>query len=107
MAWLRQRLPRVRTVVTVLLALAGLVAILAVALASFSTLELKRFAQAEAHRSVFIYAAGQRLAPGVHVRLVDLAGTLGRLGYVEVTGDPKAPGQFRRAATSGISCCRR
>ena len=100
MAWPRPRLPRMRTVISVLLALTGLVAVLAVALASFSTLELKRFAQAEAYRGVVIYAAGQRLTPGVHVGLVDLTGILGRLGYVEVMGEPNMPGQFRRTATA-------
>jgi penicillin-binding protein 1B len=44
-----------------------------------------------------VYAAGQRLAPGVHVQRVGLPATLARLGYVETRGAVGAPGQFRRA----------
>src|SRR5262245_29637934 len=90
----------VRFALTALATTTGLAVLLAIALASFSTLELGRFARAEAHRSVLIYSAGQRLAAGVHVRLLDLAGILGRLGYTEVKGTPTAPGHFRRAPTA-------
>jgi penicillin-binding protein 1B len=88
-----RKLPKARTV---LIGLAGLTVLATLAAAVSSTLELRRFARAEARRSLFVYMAGQRLAPGVHVRLIDLAGTLGRLGYTEVRGTPSAPGQFRR-----------
>ena len=75
--------------------LAGL--LLAVAIvAVYSSIELARFARVEGRRTVIVHAAGQTLAPGVHVRLIDLAGTLPRLGYLETRGLPSAPGQFRR-----------
>ena len=50
------------------------------ALAVYSWVELARFERVEARRTAFVYAAPQTLAPGVHVRLADLAGTLARLG---------------------------
>lgn len=81
------------------LALAGLAGLLALALAGYTLVELRRFEQLEARRSLRIFAAGQALAPGVHVDAVDLAGTLARLRYVETRGAPAAPGQFRRSAT--------
>jgi penicillin-binding protein 1B len=46
-----------------------------------------------------VYAAPQPLAPGVHVRLADLGGTLTRLHYTETKDVPQAPGQFRRRPT--------
>jgi penicillin-binding protein 1B len=67
-------------------------------LVAFSAVELARFEAADARRATFVYAAGQPLFPGVSVRAVDLAGTLGRLKYVEVRSAPTAPGQFRRTA---------
>jgi penicillin-binding protein 1B len=66
----------------------------------YSSIELARFARVEGRRSVIVYAAGQTLAPDVHVRLIDLAGTLARLGYVETRNMPAAPGQFRRTAAA-------
>jgi penicillin-binding protein 1B len=78
--------------------LAAIVVLAFTGLATYSLLELGRFERAEARRTTFVYAAGQPLAPGVHVRLVDLTGTLGRLRYTEVRGAPKAPGQFSRRA---------
>ncbi len=69
-----------------------------VAVGAYSWVELARFARVEQRRSTFVFAAGQHLAPGVHVRLVDLSGTLARLGYTETRTLPKAPGQFRRTA---------
>jgi penicillin-binding protein 1B len=45
-----------------------------------------------------VYAAARVLEPGVSVTTSDLAGTLERLGYQQVAGDPQAPGQFRRDA---------
>jgi penicillin-binding protein 1B len=76
--------------------LVGLIVLALIGLAGYSLFELRRFERAEARRSTFLYAAGQPLAPGVHVRLVDLAGALARLKYAEVRGTPKAPGQFSR-----------
>jgi penicillin-binding protein 1B len=50
------------------------------------------------HQASFIYAAGQSLAPGLSVEATDLAGTLRRLRYREVPGQPRMAGQFRRGA---------
>ena len=69
-------------------------------LAVYSSVELARFARAEGRRAVIVYAAGQALDPGVHVRLIDLAGTLARLGYIETRSLPAAPGQFRRTTAA-------
>jgi penicillin-binding protein 1B len=46
-----------------------------------------------------VYAAARAVEPGMSVTSTDLAGTLQRLGYQEMTDDPRRPGQFRRAAT--------
>jgi penicillin-binding protein 1B len=48
------------------------------------------------HDTVIVYAAGRRLDPGLAVDRIDLAGTLRRLGYRELTASPREPGQFRR-----------
>jgi penicillin-binding protein 1B len=89
------RLGRTWLAVAAALVLSMLCAIVLVSI--YSTVELQRFERTETQRGVFLYAAGQRLAPGVNVRAVDLAGTLARLGYVE-RGDLAGPGQFRRAS---------
>jgi penicillin-binding protein 1B len=78
----------------------GLLVLAAGALVTWTAVELGRFARGEATRRTLILAAGQRLAPGVSVRAVDLAGTLARLNYRETTGPPAAPGQFRRTAAA-------
>jgi hypothetical protein len=83
--------------------LAGLVLLPVMMLAVYSWIELARFAQVESRRAVIIYAAGQTLAPGVHVRLVDLAGTLARLGYVETRNLPDAPDSFAGRLPPGTS----
>jgi penicillin-binding protein 1B len=70
------------------------------ALIVYSWVELARFERVEARRTAFVYAAAQPLAPGVHVRLADLYGTLTRLHYTETKDAPKAPGQFRRGTGS-------
>jgi len=64
----------------------------------YSAIELSRFERADARRATFIYAAGQSLAPGVHVQRVGLPATLARLGYVETRATPPSPGLFRRSA---------
>jgi penicillin-binding protein 1B len=69
---------------------------LAFGLSTYTNRALERFARAESRRTALIYAAGQRLAPGIHTKLVDLAGTLARLDYHQVTEEPSEPGQFRR-----------
>ena len=48
------------------------------------------------HEASFIYAAGQPLTPGLSIEATELAGTLRRLRYQEVTGTPRQAGQFRR-----------
>lgn len=86
-----------RTLGLVALGAGALAVLLLLALGIYSTIELRRFARAEALRSTFVYAAPQALVPGLHVRRVDLAGTLARLKYVETRGTPQAPGEFHRA----------
>ena len=71
---------------------------IAFGLATYTNRALEQFARGESRRTALIYAAGQRLAPGIHTRLIDLAGTLARLEYHEVTSEPTEPGQFRRRA---------
>jgi 1A family penicillin-binding protein len=68
--------------------------------AVYSSIELGRFARAEGRRTVIVYAAGQTLGPGVNVRLIDLGGTLARLGYIETRNSPATPGQFRRTTAT-------
>jgi penicillin-binding protein 1B len=87
-----------RTPILVALGVAGFLSILAITVAVYSTVELRRFAKTDVRRATFVYAAGQPLARGVHVGRIDLAGALARLGYAEVRRFPNAPGQFRRAA---------
>jgi penicillin-binding protein 1B len=57
-------------------------------------IDLRRLAE-----SSIVYAAPRVVEPGVSVTTTDLAGSLTRLAYQEVTEDPRGPGQFRRAAT--------
>ncbi len=82
------------------LGLLGVVVLALTALAVYSSVELARFARAETRRATFIYGAGQSLAPGVHVGLIDLSAMLARLGYTETRSAPGAPGQFRRAGAT-------
>jgi penicillin-binding protein 1B len=87
-----------RTWPLVAVILAVVVALSILGLVVYSSVELARFGHAEARRATYLYAAGQPLAAGVNVRAVDLAGTLGRLRYVETRGAPAVPGQFRRGS---------
>jgi len=66
----------------------------------YSVIELTRFERADARRATFIYAAGQALAPGVHVQRIKLADTLARLGYKETRSVPPSPGLFRRSGAT-------
>ncbi len=66
----------------------------------YSAIELTRFERADARRATFIYAAGQALAPGVHVQRIKLADTLTRLGYKETRSVPPSPGLFRRSGAT-------
>jgi penicillin-binding protein 1B len=100
LARLRGRVRPVGPLAAVALAGAGLLVLAAVTLATYTAVELARFARSEAVRRTVVYAAGQMLAPGVSVRAVDLAGTLARLKYRETSGPPGAPGQFRRTAAA-------
>jgi penicillin-binding protein 1B len=85
---------------TAIIAAMAVAAVAAIAVVAYSAAELARFARAEARRTAVIYTSGQSLSPGTHVRLVDLVGTLGRLGYAEARTPPTAPGQFYRGATA-------
>jgi len=67
-------------------------------LSVYSAVELARFARVEVRRHTVIYASGQSLSPGTQVRLIDLAGSLSRLGYAESRSPALASGQFRRSA---------
>jgi penicillin-binding protein 1B len=80
----------------VLLVVIAAVAALGVGIAAFTRHALDSFAATESRRTAFLYATGQRLAPGVHTRLIDLAGTLARLDYRETSTSAEAPGQFHR-----------
>lgn len=65
-------------------------------LVAYTVRSLARFNRTEAQAAAVIYSAPQMLRRGVRVDDVDLAGTLRRLGYREVSGQPTAPGEFRR-----------
>jgi penicillin-binding protein 1B len=80
--------------------LAAVLVILLVALVIYSSLALARFERVEERRATFVYAAAQPLVPGVHVRRVDLAGTLARLKYADAHGAVPTPGQFRRMGSA-------
>jgi hypothetical protein len=67
-------------------------------LGAYTAIELSRFQRVESRRATLVYAAGQRLVPGVNVRTIDLTGTLRRLKYKEVPAPVATPGQFRREA---------
>ena len=58
-------------------------------------IDLKRLAEPS-----IVYAAARVVEPGLSVTTTDLAGTLERLGYREVTDEPVAPGQFRAGASA-------
>jgi penicillin-binding protein 1B len=78
----------------------GILAVLLVTVAVYSSLALARFERVEERRATFIYAAAQPLVPGVHVRRVDLPGTLARLKYADSRNAAPAPGQFRRVGSA-------
>jgi penicillin-binding protein 1B len=68
-------------------------------LVAYTVRSLARFDRAGAQATAIIYSAPQMLRRGVRVDVIDLAGTLRRLGYREVSGPP-APGEFRRNANT-------
>jgi len=79
---------------------AALLVVLLITVAIYSSLALRRFERVEERRATFVYAAAQPLVAGVHVRRVDLAGTLARLKYADSRGAAPAPGQFRRVGSA-------
>ncbi|HEX9819558.1 MAG TPA: PBP1A family penicillin-binding protein [Methylomirabilota bacterium] len=93
-------LPSVHRLRLIGLGAAGLLVLLVLGLAVYSSFELARFERVEARRATYVYAAPQILAPGVHVGRADLTGTLARLKYVESRAAPDAPGRYRRAGTA-------
>jgi penicillin-binding protein 1B len=78
----------------------ALLAVVVLLLAIYSVLALARFERVETRRATYVYAAPQPLIAGVHVRRVELAGTLARLKYAESRSAPTAPGQYRRAGSA-------
>jgi penicillin-binding protein 1B len=82
------------------LAAALVLVVLAVGLLTYSSVALSRFARVETRRATYVYAAPQALVPGLHVRRVDLTGTLARLKYSESRSAPATPGQYRRAGNT-------
>ncbi len=92
--------PSARRLRVVGLVVATLLAVLLLVLVGYSALALSRFERVETRRATYVYAGAQPLVAGVHVRRVDLAGTLTRLKYVEARGTPAAPGQYRRAGNA-------
>jgi penicillin-binding protein 1B len=79
-----------------LLVAAAIAALPVVALVTYTTVELARFARAESRQATLLYSEGQRLAPGLALRPIDLAGTLARLRYRQSVGAPAVAGEFRR-----------
>ena len=92
--------PSSRRLRVVGLAAGTLLALLLLVLVVYSAVALSRFERVEARRATYVYAGAQPLVPGVHVRRIDLAGTLARLKYVEGRGAPAAPGQYRRTGSA-------
>jgi len=82
------------------LAILALLALLTVVIVTYSSVALARFSRVEARRSTLMYAAPQPLVAGLHLRRVDLAGTLARLKYAETRTTPTAPGQYRRVGAA-------
>jgi len=63
----------------VTLVVAGVLVLGLMTVGVYTAVELSRFQRVESRRTTLVYAAGQRLVPGVNVRTIDLAGTLRRL----------------------------
>jgi penicillin-binding protein 1B len=82
-----------------LLVAAPIAALPTVTLVTYTTIELARFARAEIRQSTLLYSGGQRLAPGLSLRAIDLASTLGRLRYRQSLGAPTVAGQFRHTGS--------
>src|ERR1051326_2776993 len=90
------RLGRFGTWSTVTVGVAVGILLLFLALLSYTGVQLARFERTDARRTMVVYAAPQPLVAGLNVKRVDLAATLGRLRYAEVSGTPTAPAQFSR-----------
>ncbi|MGH7322796.1 MAG: PBP1A family penicillin-binding protein [Candidatus Rokuibacteriota bacterium] len=100
MVW--RRAGRIALYATVLLAallslraLASVAVFAAWAWRTSSLVDLSRTREA-----AIVHAAGQRLGAGVSVDAADVAGTLRRLQYEEVTHPPRRPGEFRRGPST-------
>jgi penicillin-binding protein 1B len=85
---------------TITLAFVAGIALLAVSLVSYTTVQLSRFERADARRTTLVYALPQALAPGLSVKRIELPTALGKLRYTEVKSTPTAPGQFFRGANT-------
>jgi penicillin-binding protein 1B len=96
---LRRLLIRVRDrrrVLPLLAGAAGLAAVISAAVAVWAWYAVVDLDLARVQDASVVYAAGQRILPGLSLEVSDLAGTLRRLGYQETAGPPALPGQYRR-----------
>jgi 1A family penicillin-binding protein len=75
---------------------AALAAVTTVAVAGWAWHTVAGLDLGRVQDATIVYAAGQRIVPGLSLEATDLAGTLRRLGYQETAGPPAAPGQYRR-----------
>jgi penicillin-binding protein 1B len=76
-------------------ALVGGAVAAALGVTTWAVLTVERLDLDAAQSTPLVYAAGRRLEPGMSARAI--ADGLDRLAYREVTGEPGAPGEFRRA----------
>jgi penicillin-binding protein 1B len=82
---------------------AGFATLLVTLLVALTIWAWRTAALIDLHRIIepsLVYAAGRVIGPGLSVTATDLIGTLGRLGYEEVTDQPREPAQFRREANA-------
>ena len=86
---------RLVTLVVAAVLILGLISV-----AVYTAIELSRFQRVESRRTTLVYAAGQRLVPGVNVRTIDLAATLRRLNYKEVQAPARLSLQALRLSRS-------
>ena len=84
----------------VTLVVAAVLILSLISVAVYTAIELSRFQRVESRRTTLVYAAGQRLVPGVNVRTIDLAATLRRLNYKEVQAPARLSLQALRLSRS-------
>jgi len=84
----------------VTLVVAAILILSLISVAVYTAIELSRFQRVESRRTTLVYAAGQRLVPGVNVRTIDLAATLRRLNYKEVQAPARLSLQALRLSRS-------